>query len=161
VWPVAAFGAARVLDRPRRKVRVGSGRPDATSRSRRGRRYARPWRCPDTPDREGGTAKLDIDPAAADGEGQAVGNLQPPQGGHNRAFVNHLVEQRPDRIRRSSPYITRALPTSRGPGSRTAFLPKGFPLGSIEVAELTLFRTGADTLKGSAGLIPVGTRSQG
>ena len=49
---------------------------------------------------EGGTAKLDMDPAAADGDGQTVGNLQPPQGGHDRAFVNHLLEQRPDRIRR-------------------------------------------------------------
>jgi hypothetical protein len=48
------------------------------------------------------------------------------------------------------------LPNYRGPSSRTAFVPEGFPLGPIEVAELTLFRTGADTLKGSAGLIPVG-----
>jgi len=30
---------------------------------------------------EGGTAKLDIYPAAADGDGQAIGNLQPPQDG--------------------------------------------------------------------------------
>src|SRR5580704_13546686 len=30
---------------------------------------------------EGGTAKLDIYPAAADGDGQAIGNLQPPQAG--------------------------------------------------------------------------------
>jgi hypothetical protein len=29
---------------------------------------------------------------AADGDGQAVGDLQPPQGGHDRAFVSHLVE---------------------------------------------------------------------
>ena len=37
-----------------------------------------------------------------------------------------------------------------------AFISEGFPLGPIKVAELTLFRTGADTLKGSAGLVPVG-----
>ena len=39
-----------------------------------------------------GAAELHIDPAAADGDGQAVGNLQPPQDGHNRAFVSHLVK---------------------------------------------------------------------
>ena len=39
-----------------------------------------------------GAAELHIDPAAADGDGQAVGNLQPLQGGDDRAFVSHLVE---------------------------------------------------------------------
>src|ERR1700737_350058 len=49
---------------------------------------------------ERGAAELDIDPAAADHDGEAIGPLQPPPGGHARAFVSSLVEQRPDRIRR-------------------------------------------------------------
>jgi hypothetical protein len=35
-------------------------------------------------------AEFHIEPAAADGDGQAIGNLQPPQGGHDRAFVRYM-----------------------------------------------------------------------
>jgi hypothetical protein len=118
--------ALRESDRPPRKVRVGSGRPDATCRCRRGRRYARPWRCPDAPDRRGRHGETRHRSAAADGDGWTIGNLQPPKGGHDRAFVNHPANTARVASVVSSPYITRALLNYRGqahgrPSSRKAF----------------------------------------
>jgi hypothetical protein len=68
--------------------------------------------------------------------------IQPPQGGHNRAFVNHLVEQRSDRICR---FV--AIHHASVAELFEDVVAEGFPLRPVEVAELTLLRTGADTPK--------------
>jgi hypothetical protein len=142
---------------PRRKVRVGSGRPDATYRSRHGHWYAGPWRCPDALDRR--APRGETRHRSACGGRRRSGYWQPPA---STGRVRSRLRQSPDRTAPGSNpsfrrYISkRALPNYRGPDSRTAVVPEGFPLGPIEVAKLTLFRTGADTLKGSASLITVG-----